>query len=128
MSYLRVCVSFLLFSSNIFVASHAGAQETPSGKGQLSEQPQHKIGGIRQEIREPKSNAMTAAAPAERSHPSGQHSVGGALPNASSSLSGPGGAAPAAGNPGAADSVVPAWASDLRRSEQRTTTAIFSKF
>jgi hypothetical protein len=127
MSYLRVCVSFLLFSSNIFVASHAGAQETPSGKGQPSEQPQHKIGGIRQEIREPKSNAMTAAAPAERLHPSGQHSVGGALPNALSSLSGPG-ATLAASNPGAPGSVVPAWASDLRRSEQRTTAAIFSKF
>jgi hypothetical protein len=43
-------------------------------------------------------------------------------------LSGAGGVTPPSGSTGAVGSVVPGWAPDLRRSEQRTTAAILVKF
>ena len=76
MPHLRACVSLLLLFSNIFIISNIDAQGASSGKVQPTvEQLQLEIDELRQEIRALKSNAMTAAVPAERSAPSGPHPV-----------------------------------------------------
>ena len=76
MPYLRAYVSLLFLFSNIFIISNIDAQGASSGKVQPTvEQLQLEIDELRQEIRALKSNAMTAAVPAERSAPSGPHPV-----------------------------------------------------
>lgn len=104
MSRMRVCIGSSVLLSNILITSTAGGQAPP-------------VINSRRAI-ERLQTSQHIAWLTEYTHRAASVLY----------LSGAGGVTPPSGSTGAVGSVVPGWAPDLRRSEQRTTAAILVKF